>query len=390
MKSERNSLVQHLYLAMKSYSVLIILLLSFVPLVAQKQVIPLSQTDYVRELYVVEKDPSKLTDLVEMVRVRGIDFPLTSGLRTLTKSKSKNDSELQRTIEEANRRRLNPESAKRPAPGDALALIEKTRQNTLAAVEEMPDFVVKQRIRRSVAYSGTNNFQGLDRLIVAVSYRADGREEYRLLSQNGLDKTDSRAKGNYSEVGGTSSTGEFVTVLQTVFDRASETRFEFVDTDFLRNTNTLVFDFSIDKDKAKQLITSYGYIADSTISGMKGRIWIDRTKGRVLRLDTKATQIPSDFAVTAASRLIDYDWVSINDVTYLLPISSDVRLTFRENRRSYESKNYIEFKDYQKYGAEVTILDDDAEFVDEDVEPATPVDPNAPPPLKKPTPPKKD
>ncbi len=378
------------FLTMKSYLALLILFFLFLPAIAQKQVIPLTQADYVRELYVVEKDPSKINDLVEMVRFRGIDFVLTSGLRTLTKSKSKNDSELQRTLEEANRRRANPDSAKRPAPGDALALIEKTRQNTLAAVEEMPDFVVKQRIRRSVAVSGTNNFRGLDRLIVAVSYRADGREEYRLLSQNGIDKTDTRAKGNYSEVGGTSSTGEFVTVLQTVFERDNETQFDFVDTDVLRNTNALVFDFSIDKDKAKQLITSYGYVADSTISGMQGRIWIDREKGRVLRLDTKATQIPSDFAVTAASRLIDYDWVSINDITYLLPISSDVRLTFRQDRRAYESKNFIEFKDYQKYGAEVTILDDDAEFVDEAVEPDTPDDPNAPPPLIKPKPPLKD
>jgi hypothetical protein len=308
-----------------------------------------------------------------------LGFKLTSGLRTLTKTKTRSDSEIIRTVEEANRRRANPESAKRPSTQESLALIETTRINTFAALEDMPDFVVKQRIRRSVAYAGTSNFRGLDRLIVAVSYRASGREEYRLLSQNGVAKEDTRAKGSYQEAGGTSSTGEFVTVLTTIFRAENSTVFDFVDTDLLRGRNTLVYDFSTARDKARQQITSYGYIADSTISGMSGRVWIDRKDGRVLRLDSRATEIPSDFPVRSATRLIDYDWVKIGEEKYLLPSLSDVRLTFREGRSNYESKNYIEFKDYKKYGTEVLILDDDDEFVDGTSEDGNP----KPPPLKK-------
>ncbi|MDH3492706.1 MAG: hypothetical protein OEM82_04085, partial [Acidobacteriota bacterium] len=281
--------------------------------------IPMTQEEYVRFLYEVEQTPSKMDKLVESVRLRGIGFKLTRGLRTLTKSKTRNNDELFRTIEEAERRRENPAAAKRPSTAEALSLVERTRTNTLEAVDEMPDFVVKQRIRRSVSVAGTNNFRGLDRLIVAVSYRADGREEYRLLSKNGVQNDEARQKSNYSEAGGTSSTGEFVTVLSTLFKPESMTKFEFVDTDLLRGRNTLVFDFWIAKEKARQQITSYGYIADSTISGMSGRVWIDREKARVLRLDSKATEIPVDFPVTAASRLIDYDWVSISEESYLLP-----------------------------------------------------------------------
>lgn len=350
--------------------------------------VPLTQKEYVRALYEVEQNPSKLAALIEAVRVRGLDFELTSGLRSLTKTKTKGDTEIIRTVEEANRRRENPSSAERPSTEESLALIKKARVNTFAALEDMPDFVVKQRIRRSVAYAGTNNFRGLDRLIVAVSYRADGREEYRLLSQNGVLKDDTGAKSSYQEAGGTSSTGEFVTVLTTVFKEDSATTFEFVDTDLLRGRNSLVYDFSITKDKARQQITSYGYIADSTISGMAGRIWIDRKDGRVLRLDSRATEIPGDFPVRSASRLIDYDWVTIGEENYLLPSSSDVRLTFRESRKSYESKNYIEFKDYKKYGTEVLILDDDDEFIDEaETSPKPPplkaIEGKLPPPLPK-------
>src|SRR3712207_8651325 len=55
----------------------------------------------------------------------------------------------------------------------------------------------------------------------------------------------------------------------------------------------------------------------------------------------------------------DYDWVTISDEKYLLPLLSDVRLTSRYGREMYETRNVIRFKDYQKYGSEVKILDDE-------------------------------
>ncbi len=146
----------------------------------------------------------------------------------------------------------------------------------------MPDFVVKQQIARAAAYAGTNNFRNLDRLVVAVSYRASGQEEYRVLSRDGITENNPNQKQSYEEVGGTSSTGEFVTVLAKIFKPESETKFELTDTDIIRARRALVFDYSIEKDKAQQLITSSGTNTDSTISGMKGKIWIDRENFRVL------------------------------------------------------------------------------------------------------------
>ena len=327
---------------------------------------PISQSEYVKMLYTLEADPAAKIDIIGAIRRRGIDFKLTSGLRSLTTSKSRNDAELRRTLEEANRRRENPEAAKLPDASEAAKVLDGSRASTLTAVEEMPDFVVKQRIKRSVAIAGTGNFRSLDNLIVAVSYRATGQEEYKLLSVNGVLQNEVKPKSSYSEAGGTSSTGEFVTVLRTIFTKESETRFELVDTDTIRGRRSIVFDFAIDRDKAKQQITSLGFVADTTITGMRGRIWIDREKFRVLRIESVATQIPSDFPVTSASRTIDYEWVSINDEPYLLPSLSDVRLTFKQQRELYESRNVIQFKDYQKFGTEVIITDDDVEVVPED------------------------
>jgi len=320
---------------------------------------PLTQAEYVKMLYDLQKSPGKKDELIEVVRKRGIAFELTDGLRSLTASKSKSDADLRRTLEEAARRKANPERAKLPSEKEASEILAKAREATLAAVDEMPDFVVKQQIARSAAYAGTNNFRNLDRLVVAVSYRSEGREEYRVLSRNGILETNPQPKQTYEEVGGTSSTGEFVTVLAKIFKPDSDTKFELVDTDIIRSRRALVFDYSIVRDKAKQVIIAAGAFDDTAITGMKGRVWIDRESFRVLRVESQATEIPDGFRIRAANRTIDYDWVTIADEKYLLPLLSDVRLTSKEDRRMFETRNVIRFKDYQKYGSEVKILDDD-------------------------------
>lgn len=320
---------------------------------------PLTQAEYVKMLYDVQKSPSKTGELIEAIRRRGIGFELTDGLRGLTTSKSRNDAELKRTLEEAARRRENPEKSQLPSEKEASEVLIKSREATLAAVEDMPDFVVKQQIARSAAYAGTNNFQNLDKLVVAVSYRASGQEEYKILSRNGILENAPKAKSSYEDVGGTSSTGEFVTVLAKIFKPESETEFKVVDTDVIRNRRAIVYDYSITRDKAQQVIIAAGSFDDTAITGMKGRIWIDRENFRVLRIESAATEIPEAFRIRSANRTIDYDWVTISNEQYLLPLLSDVRLTSRENKQIYETRNVIRFKDYQKFGSEVKILDDD-------------------------------
>lgn len=366
-QSERKKVLRHLYKSMKkAFFVILAVLFSLSLVFGQKAARePLTQTEYVKMLYASEKNPNERTALIEAVRARGISFILTDGLRSLTRTKSKNDEELRRTLEEADRRRQNPNEAKLPSEKESAEILVKSREATLAAVEEMPDFVVKQKIQRSAAFAGTNNFRSLDNLVVAVSYRASGQEEYKLLSVNGVVQSNPTQKESYSEVGGTSSTGEFVTVLATIFKPESETKFQLIDTDVIRNRKTIVFDYSIERDKAKQRITAARLLVDTTITGMKGKIWIDRENFRVLRVESAATEIPESFPVRAAVRTIDYDWVTISDEKYLLPLVSDVRLTSRENRQLYETRNLIQFRDYQKYGSEVKILDDDEEIQEE-------------------------
>lgn len=351
------------------FSVFLLLILSnlaFSQGVAAQQK-PLTQAEYVRMLYDLQKNPSKSDELIQTIRTRGIGFELTDGLRGLTTSKSRNNTELKRTLEEAARRRANPEAAQFPSEKEIAEILTKARAANLAAVEEMPDFVVKQLIQRSAAYAGTNNFRNLDRLVVAVSYRSEGKEEYKVLSINGVLQNNPQNKGSYEETGGTSSTGEFVTVLAKIFKAESDTKFEIADTDTVRGRRAVVFYYTIERDKAKQLLISSGAFTDSTITGMKGKVWIDRENFRVLKIESEATEIPEAFPIRSARRVIDYDWVTISEEKYLLPSLSDVRLTFRESKNIFETRNVIRFKEYQKYGSEVKILDSDEEEVKDDL-----------------------
>jgi hypothetical protein len=355
----------------KIISVILFLILSSFVLaqVISAQPKPLTQAEYVQLLYEVQKNPGKADELIQTIRTRGIGFELTDGLRGLTTSKSRNNAELKRTLEEAGRRRANPAAAQLPGEKEAAGILAKAREANLAAVEEMPDFVVKQLIQRSAAYAGTNNFRNLDRLVVAVSYRAEGKEEYKVLSVNGVLQNNPQSKNSYEETGGTSSTGEFVTVLAKIFKTESETKFEIADTDLIRGRRAVVFYYSIERDKAKQTLIASGAFTDSTITGMKGKIWVDRENFRVLKIETEATEIPESFPIRSARRVIDYDWVTISDEKFLLPSLSDVRLTIREGKQVFESRNVIRFKEYQKYGSEVKILDGDEEEVKDEIKP---------------------
>jgi len=346
-------------------SLFVLVAVSITSVIAQEK--PISQAEYVQMLYGIERKSRKKEDVVDEIRRRGIGFALTDGLRSLTRSKGANDDELKRALEEAERRRKNPEATKLPSELEIIGLIDKTRRKTLDAVEEMPDFVVKQQIQRSVGYAGTGTFRNQDKLVVGVSYRSTGEESYKLLSINGAIQVNPEAKSGYSEAGGTSSTGEFVTMLATIFKPENDADFIPIQTDLIRGRDTVLFEFTVERDKAKQRIVSgSGGFTQSTITGMKGRIWIDRSDFRVLRVESEATEIPDGFPVTAARRTIDYDWTMIAEEKFLLPLVSDVRLTVREGGRQFETRNLIRFTNYQKFGTDIIIGPEDSEPITEE------------------------
>src|SRR5919106_2874705 len=167
-------------------SLVLLVVLLFPFSLSAQDVKPLTSNEVVNLLYVLPRHPEKRDEIVEEIRRRGIGFPLTDGMRSLVATKSGNDALLRRTLEEAERRRVNPTASTLPSETEGNELLERTRNVTLAAANAMPDFIVKQLIRRSYAYGTTANWKLQDNLTVAVGYRANVGEEYKVLSVNGM------------------------------------------------------------------------------------------------------------------------------------------------------------------------------------------------------------
>src|SRR5687767_10652380 len=208
---------------MKSTLAAIFLLVLSVSALSQEK--PITQSEYVKILYSLQKDPSVKTELIDALRKRGIAFQLTDGLRGLTRSKGGNDEELKRALEEAERRRKDPEASRLPSSEEGVAVLEKARSLAMLALDEMPDFVVKQLVSRFGAFAGTGNWRTLDTLVIAVSYHSEKGEQYRVIAKNGVAVPDAKPGESYFGLGGATSTGQFVENLATIFKATSKTRF---------------------------------------------------------------------------------------------------------------------------------------------------------------------
>lgn len=312
------------------------------------------------------KGAASIEALVDNVRRRGIAFPVTDGLRGLTRTKSGNNEDLKRVLEEVERRRQNPESTILPTAAESAAVLDKTRENTLALLADMPDFVVKQLITRSEAYAGTGNWRPYDNLIIAVSYSDERGEQYKVLSKNGAP-VDFKTAGSYGGLDGATSGGEFVEDLTKIFKPESKTRFEPESTDVIRGRKVIVYNYEIELANNKHGgVGLKGPVYRSSPAGEKGRIWIDRDNFRVLRIEYQLTDIAPTFPVKAVTKLIDYDEVVISGEKFLLPVLSDFRGTVEGSGKLFESRNVIRFRNYQKYGTEVTIVEEDTQPIEDE------------------------
>ena len=350
-----------------SAACLALLLCAGVAIVAQETRGPITKEELLVVLRQLPKRPALKEQLIEDLRRRGINFRVDSGLRSFVATKSGNDPDLRRTLEEAERRFLNPEATPTlPPAAEGLALLDRTRAATLEAAEVMPDFVVRQLVTRAVAFGNTRNYRTADRLTVAVSYRAQGGEQYRMLALNGtpVGSGEPQARSDYADAGGSTSTGEFVSALALLFGEEAKAEFKLLDTDTLRGRPTLVFEYEVKQPNSKQTISFDSKVSAprSVVVGYRGRIWVDRERNRVLRLENVSTEIPADFPITAASRVVDYEWIDIpGQGEHLLPTRAVVELSVVDRSQAYQTRNDIRFRGYQKYGTEVKIIEEDFE-----------------------------
>lgn len=341
---------------------------------------PFTQTEFVAQLNRLLKQPELRAELIAEIRRRGIGFEMTDGLRALVATRSRSDAELLRTLKEAERRRANPIAHAVPPAAEAFALLEAARVASREAAGKMPDFMVKQYINRQYARGTTRNWIASDRLIVLVTFREAQGERYQLLAKNDLPvQTEEGERSSYEQAEGTSSTGEFASMLTALFSDESKAQFKAVDTDEVRGHRTIVYEYEVKQANSRQTIKASDRLGtyrneQSTVVGYQGKIWIDRETKRVVRFESTATDIPAGFPITSAINYIDYEWALIEEDgeqrKYLMPLRAELELTSVYNGETVQSRNDIRFRGYRKYGSKVTIIEDD-DYSDMPQEPPT-------------------
>src|SRR2546430_7280953 len=128
-----------------------------------------------------------------------------------------------------------------------------------------------------------------------------------------------------------------------------------VDTDTLHERRTIVYEYEVKKEFSHQTLGwgEGGSITAETIAGYRGRIWVDRENNRVLRLEDISTEIDPGFPITAASKTIDYDWVTINEQQHLLPSRAVVELTSGLRGQTEKTGNEFLSRAYRRLARKV-------------------------------------
>jgi hypothetical protein len=228
-----------------------------------------------------------------------------------------------------------------------LPLIEQARRHAFEFAEELPNFIVTQAVARYSETPGNKDWRLEDRLEIELTYRVGKGEEFRLIRVDGKP-----ARQTYQEIGGSTSTGEFGSMLAALFVPQSKTEFREVRRETFRGRPTVVYAFKVRRANSSSSISDKAS-GKTVVAGYSGSLWIDTESKRALRVESSNEEIPAGFPVTLSENAIEYDWVTIGDERYLLPVHAEVLLGW-DAQRIY-TKNVIEFRDYRRFEAKIKI-----------------------------------
>jgi hypothetical protein len=249
---------------------------------------------------------------------------------------------------------LPPKPIPPPSSEEQAAIISEVRDYALNYSKSLPDFICTQVTKRFAAYRpGTKyggradeepRWQAQDELTYRLSF-FNQKEDYKLILHNSTPTVQDSAS-----VGGTSSYGDFGTMLLKIFEPNTETRFEWDHWGTLRGKRVMAFHYRVSKERS-----SYHIIVPDAkldiITAYNGLVEVDKDNHLVMRVTLEAENLPADFPIKSAKTILDYDYVEISGQTFLLPLKGQV---FGSDS-SIVTRNDTTYHNYRKYSAESVI-----------------------------------
>jgi hypothetical protein len=239
-----------------------------------------------------------------------------------------------------------------PSPEEMLAAIHHARVYALNYAARLPDFLCNETVERFEDL-GKGSWNKKDILGVKLSY-LDHAEDYHLITLNGHPTTQS-----FQSMRGAWSQGEFGSLMLGIFDLKSHTRFTWDHWTHLRKRATQVYSYRVQTtDSHYKLSFGMGPIPDEVVVGEEGLVYLDGETNDIVRLTDRAADIPVDFPVRQAMRVLDYASQDVGGKQYVLPLRAEVRM----GTGYIHTKNEVTFSGFRKFQGESTItFDTDAD-----------------------------
>lgn len=292
------------------------------------------------------------SDIASEVSTRGIAFQLNSSVIAELRRAGARNVLIEALERAAAGRHSGPVLEERATDSeekdliDRLPFLEQARYHVLSNVEEIPNFIVRQTVRR-YSRDSSGRWTQRDVLELDVTYEVGKGESYKTISVNGRPSST-----HLESIDGATSTGEFATVLVAVFAPRSQTAFKKGPEEIIGGRPAVIYDFKVRREYSANNITETRS-GRSVVAGYSGSLWIDKETKRVLRLEQAVDDVPEGFPINVAELAVDYGWVEINSQKYLLPKKSEVILG--SDRDRYYSRNTIEFTNYRKFDTDIKI-----------------------------------
>jgi hypothetical protein len=239
------------------------------------------------------------------------------------------------------------------AGGQKSTTLEAVRAYALSYYRDLPDYTCVQETDRTLTRGGSESHSVIEEELSFVG----GKETYKVTRVNG-----SRAANiTHEQLGGTTSTGEYGSLLHHIFDPDTGAGFQPAASTKLQGRTMNVFTFNV--PQAKGYLIYDDELERDLLLAYQGSVYADAETNAVMRIMMKCVDFPSGTRLTAAELTLDYKPAQLSNQKFILP--SHFTLVWRRRKveatgprqpsAAQEETNEGEFKLYHRFKADSTI-----------------------------------